>query len=252
MTHPPAVPSSVPRGLQLAARGLRLALSSPEIRRAYVRLALVLVLLAVALSVAFGALVWWMVPVEGDMSWMTWLGRWALRVGGSLLALVAAPMLALFVVNIGLPFLADGVFMAGMRAADPTIAARLEQPSELGFIAATLGSVRRAVYFVGVTLALFGLTLVPFLGPVLGPPLQLWYAARTLSWELLDPYFERRGHDYKHQQDIVRARRATLAGFGLPWAAVMALPFVGPLLFGLAQAAVASVVVEELERDAPR
>ncbi|WAS94445.1 EI24 domain-containing protein [Nannocystis punicea] len=245
-----AVSSSLPRGLQLAGRGLQLALASAEVRRAYARLAVVLVVLAVALTVALGGLLWWMVPVDGDMSWTTWLGRWALRVGGGLLALVAAPMLAYFVVSIGFPFLADGVFMAGVRAVDPALATRLERSSELGFVAATIGSIRRALYFLGVTVVLFGLTLVPFVGPLLGPPLQLWYAARTFSWELLDPYFERIGSDYTHQQTVVRAHRATLAGFGLPWVAVMALPFVGPLLFGLAQAAVAAVVADELEADA--
>lgn len=245
------VPSSLPRGLQLAMRGLRLALDSAEVRRAYVRLAVVLVVLAVALTVVLGGVLWWMVPVDGDMSWGTWLGRWALRLGGGVLAVVAAPMLAFFAVSIGFPFLADGVFMAGVRAADPTVAARLERPSELGFVASTVGSIRRAVYFLGVTVALFALTLVPFVGPVLGPPLQLWYAARTFTWELLDPYFERAGSDYPKQKEIVRRRRATLAGFGLPWVAVVALPIVGPLLFGLAQAAVAVVVVEELEAETP-
>lgn len=246
-----SVSSSLPRGLALAGRGLRLALASAEVRRAYFRLAAVLVVLAVALTALFGGLIWWMVPVDGDMSWTTWLGRWLLRVGGGLVALVAAPMLAYFVVGISFPFLADGVFMAGVRAADPALAQRLERSSELGFVASTLGSIRRAVHFLGVTIALFALTLVPFVGPVLGPPLQLWYAARTFTWELLDPYFERRGSDYPRQQAIVRARKATLAGFGLPWVAVMALPFVGPLLFGLAQAAVAAVVVEDLEAGAP-
>lgn len=246
-----SIPSSLPRGLQLAGRGLRLALASAEVRRAYLRLAAVLVVLAVALTVALGGLLWWLVPVDGDMSWGTWIGRWALRIGGSLLALVAAPMLSFFAVGIGFPFLADGVFMAGVRAVDPALAARLERPSGLGFVAATVGSIRRAVAFLGVTLALFALTLVPFVGPVLGPPLQLWYAARAFSWELLDPYFERVGADYGQQKVQVRSRRATLVGFGLPWVAVMALPFVGPLLFGLAQAAVAVVVAEELEAGAP-
>ncbi|PCC71466.1 Uncharacterized protein involved in cysteine biosynthesis [Nannocystis exedens] len=249
---PAAVSSSVPRGFQLAVRGLQLALASAEVRRAYARLAVVLVVLAVLLTAALGGLLWWMVPVDGDMSWTTWLGRWALRIGGGLLALVAAPMLAYFTVSIGFPILADGVFMAGLRATDPALAARLERPAELGFVKATLGSIRRALYFLGVTLALFALTLVPFVGPVLGPPLQLWYAARTFTWELLDPYFERVGSDYSHQRTVVRAHRATLAGFGLPWVAVMALPFVGPLLFGLAQAAVATVVADELEARAAR
>src|SRR5690606_13044219 len=110
---------------------------------------------------------------------------------------------------------------------------------------------RRALHFLGVTLALGLLTLVPFVGPVLGPPLQLAYAARSLTWELLDPYFERAGHDYPRQRSILHARRATMVGFGLPWALVMAVPLVGPLLFGLAQAAVAVVVIEELDVETP-
>jgi uncharacterized protein involved in cysteine biosynthesis len=250
--QPATIPSSVPRGLQLAGRGLRLALASAEVRRAYLRLALALVVLAVILTVALGGLLWWLVPVDGDMSWWTWLARWALRLGGGLVALVAAPMLSFFAVSIGFPFLADGVFMAGLRAADPARAAALERGEGLGFVASTVGSVRRALAFLGVTAGLFALTLVPFVGAVLGPPLQLWYAARAFSWELLDPYFERSGSDYARQRDLVRGHRATLVGFGLPWVAVMALPFVGPLLFGLAQAAVAVVVVEELEADAAR
>lgn len=243
---------SLRRGLGMARRGLRIALASAEVRRTYLRLALVLVALAAALTAGLGFLVWWLVPVGEDMSWWTWLGMWALRVSGWLLALVAAPMLAFFLVNAGLPFLGDAVFMAGARAVDPQLAARLERSAEVGFVTSAVGSLRRLVYFVAATLGLLLVAWIPVVGAVLGPALQLWFAARMLSWELLDPYFERVGHDYARQRATVKARRATLAGFGLPWTLVMALPIVGPLLFGLAQAAVAVLVAEELEADATR
>lgn len=245
----PSNDPSFTRGLGMARRGLRLALASAEVRRAYLRLALVLVALAAALTAGLGFLVWWMVPVAPDMSWWTWLGAWLLRAAGWLLALVAAPMLAFFLVNAWLPFLGDAVFMAGARALDPKLAARLERPAEVGLVASTLGSLRRLVYFLGVSAGLFLVALVPVAGAVLGPALQLWFAAWMLSWELLDPYFERVGHDYAKQRAAVRSRRRTLTGFGLPWTLLMALPIVGPLLFGLAQAAVAVVVAEELEGD---
>ena len=244
-----APPSSLPRGLRLAVSGLKLALASADVRRTYVRLALALVVIAAALTAGLAWLVWWFVPVASDMSWTTWLGSWLLRAGGTVLALIAAPMLALFVVNTALPFLADAVFMAGVRAADPQLAARLERPAEVGLVASVVGSVRRLVSFVGVTLALVAVSLVPLVGAVLGPALELWFAARTLSWELLDPYFERTGADFPRQRALVQARGATLVGFGLPWTLVMALPLVGPLLFGLAQAGVAALVVEDLEAD---
>lgn len=238
---------SLGRGLALAGRGLRVALSSAEVRRTYLRLAAVLVVLAVTLSVVLAGVVWWLVPVEGDMSWWTWLGHWALRLAGTALALVAAPMLSLFVCNVGLPFLADAVFMAGVRAADPALAARLEKGAEVGFFAGVGDSVRRLLYFIGVTALLIGVGLVPVVGAVVGTVLQVWFASRMLSWELLDPYFERTGRGYAAQRELVRARRSTMAGFGLVWTLVMALPVFGPLLFGLAQAAVASLVVEDLE-----
>ncbi len=249
VSPPLDVSSSVPRGLRLALRGLRLALASPEVRRTYLRLALALVVLAAALSVGLAYLVWSYVPVSSDMSMWTWLGSWLLRAGGTALAFIVAPMLAMFLVNTVFPFLADAVFMAGARAADPALAARLEQPADVGLVAGVVGSLRRLVYFLGVTLALLAFSLVPVLGAVLGPILQLWYSARTLSWELLDPYFERAGVDYPRQRELVRTRGGTLVGFGLPWTLTMALPFVGPLLFGLAQAGVAALVAEELAPD---
>lgn len=247
MSSSPEVPSSVTRGLRLAGRGLRLALASADVRRTYLRLALALVVLAAALSLGLGALVWSFVPVTSDMSWWTWLGSWLLRAGGTALAFIVAPMLALFVVNTALPFLADAVFMAGVRALDPDLAARLDKPADVGLVASTLGSLRRLASFLGVTLALVALSLVPVLGAVLGPTLELWFSARTLTWELLDPYFERAGVEFPRQRELVKARGATLVGFGLPWTLLMALPFIGPLLFGLAQAGVAALVAEDLE-----
>src|SRR5690606_39982350 len=105
-----SIPSSLPRGLQLAGRGLRLALASAEVRRAYLRLAAVLVVLAVALTVALGGLLWWLGPVAGGMSWGSWIGRWALRIGGSLLAIVVAHLLSLISAGTYFPLRSGTVF----------------------------------------------------------------------------------------------------------------------------------------------
>jgi CysZ protein len=239
--------SSVARGLRLAARGLRLALGSAEVRRTYLRLAAVLVLLSLVLSFALAGVAWYFIPVTGDMSWWTWLGSWLLRLGGVALAFLAAPLLSLFICNVGLPFLADSVFMAGVRAVDPALAARLDKGEGVGFFAGVGDSVRRLLYFLGVTALVIAVSLVPVAGAVVGTVLQLWFAARTLCWELLDPYFERTGRGYGVQRELIRTRRATMAGFGLAWTVLMAVPVVGPLLFGLAQAAVAALVVEDFE-----
>ena len=91
------------------------------------------------------------------------------------------------------------------------------------------------------------LALVPVLGVLLGPLAQLWFGSRMLSWELLDPYFERRGLDHANQRATMRAHRATMFGFGAPWTLLLAIPILGPLGFGLAQAGAALLVAEVLE-----
>lgn len=231
----------------MALRGLKLALATPEVRRVYLQLAGVLVLVSLVLAAGLGWLVWNFLAVPEDMSTWHELLNWGLRIAGMLLAMLAAPLLALFVVNIVFPFLGERVFMAGLRVVDPARADELMAAEGLGFSTSVQGSVRRLVYFVGVTLLVFALTLVPLLGALLGPIAQLWFTARMLSWELLDPYFERRGLAYADQRTLLKQVRGTMFGFGVPYTLLLALPIVGPLGFGLAQAAASLLVSESLE-----
>lgn len=239
------VASSAVFGVRLAMRGLRLALDNPAVRRIYLRLALVLMFTSIVLVAGLTYAIWALIPVPDSAWWMALV--WTLRVAGTALTLMAAPMLALFIVNIVFPFLGEEVFLAGLRAVDPARADELAAAEGAGFAASTANSVRRLLYFVGVTLLLFMLALVPVLGAVLGPLAQLWFGARMLSWELLDPYFDRRGLDHAGQRATMRAHRRAMFGFGVPWTLLFAIPIVGPLGFGLAQAAAALLVTDVLE-----
>lgn len=232
-------------GAALALRGLRLALGEPAVRRVYVRLALALALTSLVLVIGLGYAIWALIPVP-ESPWLVAL-VWTLRIAGTALTLLAAPLLALFAVNIMLPFLGEDVFLAGLRAVDPARADELAAARGVGFAASTRSSVRRLVHFVGMSLLIFMLALVPVLGAVLGPLAQLWFSARMLSWELLDPYFERRGLDHAAQRAALRAHRGTMFGFGAPWTMLLAIPVLGPLGFSLAQAGAALLVTEVLE-----
>lgn len=247
MNHSP-MPSTAVGGAALALRGLRLALNSSEVRRVYLHLALALLVTSLALMAALGFAIWYLVPVPGDMELWKQILIWTLRIGGTALAVMSAPLLALFVVNIVFPFLGERVFMAGLRLVDPARAAELEAGGGVGFATSVGSSVRRLLYFVGITIFTFMLTLVPVFGAVLGPAAQLWFTSRMLSWELLDPYFERRGLDYAGQKSIVTTHRTAMFGFGAPWTLLLALPIVGPLGFGLAQAAAALLVTDIIEQ----
>ena len=247
MNHTP-MPSTAVGGAALALRGLRLAVRSPEVRRVYLHLALALVVTSIALMAALGFAIWVLLPAPGEAELWKQILLWTLRIGGTALALMAAPLLSLFIVNIVFPFLGERVFFAGLRLVDPGRAAELEAAGGVGFTTSVGSSLRRLVYFLGVTVLTFLLTLVPVLGAVLGPAAQLWFASRMLSWELLDPYFERRGLDYAGQKGVVTTHRAAMFGFGAPWTLLLALPIVGPLGFGLAQAAAALLVTDIIEQ----
>jgi len=234
--------ASAVSGAVLALRGLRLALGNREVRKIYLRLALALMLTSIVLVAGLGYAIWALIPAPESL-----LLAWTLRIVGTVLTLLAAPLLALFVVNIVFPFLGEDVFLAGLRAVDPARADELAAAEGTGFAASTANSLRRLLYFVGVTLLSFMLALVPVLGAVLGPLAQLWFGSRMLSWELLDPYFDRRGLDHAGQRATMKAHRSAMFGFGVPWTLLLAIPIVGPLGFGLAQAAAALLVTDVLE-----
>lgn len=231
----------------LALRGLRMAIGSPDIRRVYFKLAGALVLMTIVLTVVLGYVLWVVLPVPGAEWSLTSVLLSALRLLGLVLAAMVAPLVALFVVNIVFPFLSEGVFFAGLRAVDPGRADELEKASGVGFTTGVASSVRRLFYYLGGTLLIFMLACVPVIGAVAGPLAQLWFTARTLSWELLDVYFERRGLDYAGQRALLKAHRGAMFGFGAPWTLFLAVPVVGPLGFGLAQAAAALLVTDVLE-----
>ena len=83
-----------------------------------------------------------------------------------------------------------------------------------------------------------------------GYGMGVYLAARLLGWELLDPYFARRNMGLKEQRAFLKQHQQAVIGFAAPYAAAFSIPFIGPLLFGIAQAATAMLVERELEATA--
>jgi hypothetical protein len=170
----------------------------------------------------------------------------ALRVLGIAALLLATPLLVQVTMRTALPLLGERVFLSALRSLDPGLAQRLEAQPGLPLWVGMLDSAARLARFAGLTVLLLALALVPGVGAVIAAPLQLYFTARALSWELLDPYFERRGMRMREQRRFLAEQRAALFGFGLPLALLLAVPLLGPLLFGLAQAAAAQLVHDAL------
>jgi uncharacterized protein involved in cysteine biosynthesis len=145
------------------------------------------------------------------------------------------------------PLFGERVFFAGMRALDPQRADALAALPGMPLARGVAMTLARMGYFIGGTLLAFLLALIPVVGAILGPLLQLYLTARVMTWELLDPLFDKRQMYLGDQRVFVQRHRASFVGFGLPYTLLLSLPLVGPLFFGLAQAAVATLVVTVLE-----
>jgi len=234
-------------GLTAAGAGLRLSTRSPELRRTYLQLVLVLLVTATAIDVAGIWGVLHLTPIGDDAAWWAVIGLWVVRVIGIVVVLLAAPLLSLLLVNLVFPFLGERVFLAAMRVVAPARAEQLAASPGLPLSTSLLAALQRLLLFLGLSLLALLVSLVPVVGQVLGPVLQGYLSARGLAWELLDPYLDELGLGFAEQRAFVDAHRPALLGFGLPLMLLMAIPVVGPLLFGLAQGAAAQLVVTVIE-----
>ena len=235
-------------GLRAAGRGFRAVLDTPAVQKTYLQLVGALFLLAAAINLAGIWAVRHFTPIDGGDSWWVLAGMWLLRIAGLLIVLFVAPVLSLFVTNTLFPLLGERVFLAGLRAVNPERADELEAIEGLPRRVSIPQNLIRLLLFLGLTVAAFGLSFIPVVGPVLGPVAQAYVTARSLGWELLDPYFEKLHVRFDAQHRFVKEHRRPLVGFALPFSLVMSIPLVGPLLFGVAQASIGTLVVDVFER----
>ncbi|MBC8069312.1 MAG: EI24 domain-containing protein [Deltaproteobacteria bacterium] len=238
-------------GLSCARRGIATAWASPRVRTTYLQLVAVLFAIATALDVlGIWTVVAWTRPDPDAAVWMT-IALVLLRIAGIAMVLLVAPVLAMFVVNLLFPFLGERVFLAGLRQLAPARADHLAAQPGLPVMRSLIDALLRMALFLATSCALLVLSFIPVLGSIAGPVLQAWRTALACGWELLDPYFDKLGYSRAQQRATLRAHQPELLGFAFPFVFVMAIPVVGPLVFGLAQAGIATLVVEVIEREPP-
>ena len=234
-------------GVSAAFRGFGIATSTREVGRAYLKLAGVVLALTIALDIAGIWTVLHFTSGIGGEEWWTRVGLILLRVAGFGIVLLAAPVLAMFVSNMFFPFLAERVYLAGMRAVDPARADELAALPGLPLRVTIPQNLVRMLTFLVFSIGAFAFSFVPVVGSIGGPILQGYLTARALGWELLDPYFEKLEWRFESQRRFVRDHHAPLVGFALPYSLLMAIPILGPFAFGIAQAAAGVFTREILE-----
>jgi len=234
-------------GASAAFAGLKHALSDKGVRDAYVKLVAALMVMSSWLVVAGVWSVFALIPIDPQASWWLVVLYWAIRVAGILAVLFVTPLVALTIVNLAFPLLAERLFYSALAVIHPARAAELMAQPGIPTAKALVDALARMALFLGLsTLAFIG-SLIPVVGSIGGPVAQTYLTSRTVTWELLDPYFDKLGWRLPEQRQFVAAHRSAMVGFGVPVALLMMLPLVGPLVFGLAQAAAARLVTDVIE-----
>lgn len=228
--------------------GIRFVIKDAEVRRTYRLIIVALFLFSCVLYAAgiFGVL-HFTESTESNAAWRSAL-MVLLRVLGVLVVFLLSPIVAITTCNLLFPVFSEIPFFAGLNARDQTRAQRLKGLPGLGTPASIASSLRRFVVFLLVSLGCLLLALVPVVGALLAPPLQFYVAARIVGWELLDPYFDRLELRYVDQKKAMSLYSPEVLGMGLVCAPLLAIPLVGPLLFGILQASVAEFVISQLPK----
>lgn len=233
-------------GLKAALGGLSLTVRRGPVRSLYAKLVAVVSVVAVAFQAAG---VWAVLELwrpAADYGWLANVGLVIADIIGIVIVLLAAPLLAILIVSIVLPVMAERVFLAALATRRPDLAERLRKGEGLSVAAGVQSTVRRAARLALGTALAFGASLIPVAGIVLGPATQLWVTARALTWELLDPWFDLQQIPYAEQRAFIAAHSRLAVGFGAPYALLMAIPVVGPMTFGIAQSGAGLLVADAL------
>ena len=275
---PMPLPEAVAVGLSCAASGAKTALASPS--DAWKPLTGAVAALALALDGAGFVAVSKVLSPGDDAGALARLFSELTIVAADGACLLLAPLVALAVVQQVLPLLGEKILFDGARAAavaavaaDDAAAASGAADAELRANLARAKLARLEALEISDGLGLRGLgvaasragtlasltataapvgaaaTLVPGVGPVLAASLAALVASYALSWELLDPYFDKKGFGYEQQDKIMWSNRFALCAFAAPFTVALAVPLFGPLATAVAQGAAGTALWRVLEPD---
>lgn len=207
--------------------------------------------LFVALVLNIEDLVGWATPFASDWD-SPWQGL--VRGGISVAALVGAFLV--FVVSFTTVTLAVGspVYDKIAELVEEELGGAPEEPDE-SLAAAALRGIRQSVGIVivslAVTLAVFLIGLVPFVGWIVGPVLAAVTGGWLLGIELVANAFDRRGLlRIRDRRRYMATRRLRVLGFAIPTYFLLAVPFLAVVVFPAATAG-ATVLTRDLLPAAP-
>jgi len=172
----------------------------------------------------------------------------------------------------------DNLFQRGLKIADAEFASQVYSLTPISYWVSARRFLGRFARRLMISLCLLILSYVPVIGPFVFPCAQFYLTARSLGFglasaiflgsmlpgvngysrmfyehfsvclnlsrELMEPYLCRVNPSANQKAETFKAKSALLLGFMTPFALLHKFPFIGPLSFGIAQAAMAFLVVQ--------
>jgi uncharacterized protein involved in cysteine biosynthesis len=222
-------------GVSAALRGFVLATRTPSILQFYTTYVIAIAAAAALIFAALIALTFWLLSVWA----LPGVVYWTLLILSLLLSGLFSPVLAVVGVNFGFPLLNERIFFAALAELDPERARQWQSKPSAKFGTTFWIHLRILAFalFLGLCSTLLG--LIPVVGAPLGLALGLYATTRTLALEMSECIWARTPQPGVDTWRLWRSHRASLLGYGLPWAPLASIPLVNGALFGLCQAGAA-------------
>ncbi|KAK8117819.1 uncharacterized protein PG998_006100 [Apiospora kogelbergensis] len=287
--------NAIVRGIQLTLVGANRALQNPEIftnshyRQAAIavaagiaiRLIVQIPIIALKLLIRGSALIWDLDQTSWDDTIVNGLDLLANHV-------LQIPLFLMTLMRYVTPTL-DNMFMDSLKWVDMTYVQKhkhdnpdeirdmMEVPTRRDTAEAVSMFLYRFARKAGISLIIFGLSYVPYVGRFvlpaasfytfnkavgLGPAaiifgtgvvlpkkyliifLQTYFASRSLMRELLEPYFARVHMTKSQKKNWFHSREGLLFGFGIGFYTLLRVPLLGVLIYGIAEASTAYLITK--------
>eukprot|EP01117_Protostelium_nocturnum_P016303 TRINITY_DN6421_c0_g1_i1.p1 TRINITY_DN6421_c0_g1~~TRINITY_DN6421_c0_g1_i1.p1 ORF type:complete len:283 (+),score=93.21 TRINITY_DN6421_c0_g1_i1:841-1689(+) len=232
------------RGLNQAIVGFQSSISNKKIQSVYFEWAKHMLKILVPLYALAIAIIVFLAPLV------------ALFPGIALQLLALVPFWATYFSK-KIPKLGNQLFFIELEAKNPKLYQELKrmgtdksQEKKLSWTQETSDDLRSSWHFSKYSLALSAVSIIPVLGPILAFAGQTLLVSDKMGYKLLSVYTQDCcGMRYKEEKKWMRERKFPVLGFSLPYTLLMSVPFAGPFLGGIAQAAAADLFDKVLMKE---
>jgi len=235
-------------GFMEAVKGGWGALMNPKFRQDFMIYVRSMGVILLALYAVFGALLLLYLPL------VVFLSAWAPGLIGQVLTLI--PLWAFVITRKRTPGAINQLFFDELESLSPQRVQELshqmkpEEPINKNWMEDSYHDLRTSWHFTKYSLMFLAFSIIPVVGSFVTFLGQTWLVADRMGWNLLSVYtISAKKMSYRQQKHWMRARKWRIIGFTLPYMLLSSIPLIGPLFFGMAQAATAHIYFHLLSKD---